>query len=134
MVIIIILVVLLLLNLAYGCNTSNYIAYEGFDEEKTDCSGSDCSGSETDCSGSDCSGSETDCSGSDCSGKEGFNTLSYGDVNNMSTIDTISTVNGSMTCLSHSSNLTNSTGPLCLSREQIMSIKTRGGNASCPSI
>ena len=122
MVIIIILVVLLLLNLAYGCNTSNYIAYEGFDEEKTDCSGSDCSGS------------ETDCSGSDCSGKEGFNTLSYGDVNNMSTIDTISTVNGSMTCLSHSSNLTNSTGPLCLSREQIMSIKTRGGNASCPSI
>ena len=95
---------------------------QGFDEEKTDCSGSDCSGS------------ETDCSGSDCSGKEGFNTLSYGDVNNMSTIDTISTVNGSMTCLSHSSNLTNSTGPLCLSREQIMSIKTRGGNASCPSI
>ena len=45
-------------------------------------------------------------------------TLSYANMDNTSQIESISTVKGSMSCLSQSFNLTNSMGPLCLTQEQ----------------
>jgi hypothetical protein len=66
--------------------------------------------------------------------EEGFTTLSYVNIDNTSQIESISTVKGSMSCLSQSFNLTNSMGPLCLTQEQQIALQTRGGNASPPHI
>lgn len=144
-IVIFVLLLLLLLTLACGCMKKDLVPYEGFsgkvkegNTNPLDTSGNDVdsSGNDVDASGNgigDASGNDVDASGNGVGdAKEGFATLGYANIDNISQIDTISTVNGSMNCLSHSSNLTNSMGPLCLSKEQQMVLQTRGGNASCP--
>jgi len=154
-IVIFVLLLLLLLTLACGCMKKDLVPYEGFsgkvkegNTNPLDTSSNDVDASskgDVDASGNvdvDASSDvDVDASGNgvgDASGngvgdaKEGFATLGYANIDNISQIDTISTVNGSMNCLTQSSNLTNSMGPLCLSKEQQMALQTRGGNASCP--
>ena len=142
-----------MLTLACGCMKKDLVPYEGFSGKvkegntnplDTSSNDVDTSSNDVDTSSNDVDASgngDVDASGNgigDASGngigdaKEGFATLGYANIDNISQIDTISTVNGSMNCLSQSSNLTNSMGPLCLSKEQQMALQTRGGNASCP--
>ena len=118
LVIIIILFLLLLLTLVCGCMESNVVPYEGMENMIEEASGNMIE---------EASGNIVD-----EAKKEGFSTLSYANVDNISQIESISTVKGSMNCLLQSSNLTNSMGPLCLTQEQQAALQTRGGNASCP--
>ena len=129
LVIIIILFLLLLLTLVCGCMQSNVVPYEGFTKNETE----DIDGSANILDGSDniLDGSSNILDGSE-NKEEGFTTLRYANVDNISQIESISTVKGSMNCLLQSSNLTNSMGPLCLTPEQQTALQTRGGNASCP--
>ena len=144
-IVIFVLLLLLLLTLACGCMKKDLVPYEGFsgkvkegNTNPLEASGNvlEASGNILEASGKgdvDASGNVLESSGNDVGdAKEGFATLGYANIDNISQIDTISTVNGSMNCLSQSSNLTNSMGPLCLSKEQQMALQTRGGNASCP--
>lgn len=139
-VVIIVLVLLLSLTLLCGCMKTEVKPYEGFregateedaeaeegpEEEETEDNSEEDENKEK---------KETEDNSEEDEKKEGFTGLSYADINNIKTIDTISTVKGSINCLAGSSNLTNSMGPLCLSKEQQMSLQTRGGNASCPPI
>tara|TARA_B100001173_G_C15976289_1_gene542338 strand:- start:119 stop:499 length:381 start_codon:yes stop_codon:yes gene_type:complete len=122
---------------------SNVVPYEGFTKNETE----DIDGSANILDGSDniLDGSSNILDGSDNildgsanildgseNKEEGFTTLRYANVDNISQIESISTVKGSMNCLLQSSNLTNSMGPLCLTPEQQTALQTRGGNASCP--
>ena len=138
-IVIFVLLLLLLLTLACGCMKKDLVPYEGFSGKVKEGNTNplDTSSNDVDASGNgdvDASGNgDVDASGNGIGdAKEGFATLGYANIDNISQIDTISTVNGSMNCLSQSSNLTNSMGPLCLSKEQQMALQTRGGNASCP--
>ena len=130
-IVIIVLTLLLLLTLTCGCMKQNVVPYEGFTKKVEGVDGSD---NVVDGSDNVVDGSDNVVDGSDnvTNEEEGFTTLSYANIENYSPIDTISTVNGSMSCILQSSNLTNSMGPLCLSKEQQIALQTRGGNASCP--
>ena len=150
-IVIFVLLLLLLLTLACGCMKKDLVPYEGFsgkvkegntnplDTSSNDVDASskdvDASSKDVDASSNVLESSSNDVEASsnvDVDAKEGFATLGYANIDNISQIDTFSTVNGSMNCLTQSSNLTNSMGPLCLSKEQQMALQTRGGNASCP--
>ena len=142
-IVIFVLLLLLLLTLACGCMKKDLVPYEGFsgkgkegNTNPLEASGNvvESSGNVLESSGNDvdASGNVLESSGNVLESKEGFATLGYANIDNISQIDTFSTVNGSMNCLTQSSNLTNSMGPLCLSKEQQMALQTRGGNASCP--
>ena len=142
-IVIFVLLLLLLLTLACGCMKKDLVPYEGFsgkgkegNTNPLEASGNvlESSGNVLESSGNvlESSGNVLESSGNVLESKEGFATLGYANIDNISQIDTISTVNGSMNCLTQSSNLTNSMGPLCLSKEQQMALQTRGGNASCP--
>ena len=124
LVVIIVLFLLLLLTLACGCMKNNVLPYEGMENMTEEASGN---------MAEEASGNMVE----EASGnmmEEGFTTLSYANIDNTSQIESISTVKGSMTCLSQSFNLTNSMGPLCLTQEQQIALQTRGGNASSPHI
>ena len=142
-IVIFVLLLLLLLTLACGCMKKDLVPYEGFSGKvkegntnplDTSSNDVDTSGNVVESSGNvlESSGNVLESSGNVLESKEGFATLGYANIDNISQIDTFSTVNGSMNCLTQSSNLTNSMGPLCLSKEQQMALQTRGGNASCP--
>ena len=157
-IVIFVLLLLLLLTLACGCMKKDLVPYEGFSGKvkegntnplDTSSNDVDASSKDVDASSKDVDASSKDVDASsnvlesssndveassnvDVDAKEGFATLGYANIDNISQIDTFSTVNGSMNCLTQSSNLTNSMGPLCLSKEQQMALQTRGGNASCP--
>ena len=149
-IVIFVLLLLLLLTLACGCMKKDLVPYEGFsgkgkegNTNPLEASGNvlessgnvlESSGNVLESSGNvlESSGNVLESSGNVLESKEGFATLGYANIDNISQIDTISTVNGSMNCLTQSSNLTNSMGPLCLSKEQQIALQTRGGNASCP--
>ena len=136
-IVIFVLLLLLLLTLACGCMKKDLVPYEGFSGKGKEGNTNplEASGNVLESSGNvlESSGNDVDASGNGVGDtKEGFATLGYANIDNISQIDTISTVNGSMNCLTQSSNLTNSMGPLCLSKEQQMALQTRGGNASCP--
>ena len=132
LVVIIVLFLLLLLTLACGCMKNNVLPYEGMENMTEEASGNmaeEASGNMVE----EASGNMME----EASGnmmEEGFTTLSYANIDNTSQIESISTVKGSMTCLSQSFNLTNSMGPLCLTQEQQIALQTRGGNASSPHI
>ena len=137
-IVIFVLLLLLLLTLACGCMKKDLVPYEGFSGKGKEGNTNplEASGNVLESSGNvlESSGNvDVDASSDvDVDAKEGFATLGYANIDNISQIDTISTVNGSMNCLTQSSNLTNSMGPLCLSKEQQIALQTRGGNASCP--
>jgi hypothetical protein len=62
--------------------------------------------------------------------KSGFTTISASDYKSSGIIDIFSSATGSMTCSKVSSGLTNSLGPLCLSKEQLYMLQSRGGNST----
>ena len=131
LVVIIVLFLLLLLTLACGCMKNNVLPYEGMENMTEEASGNmveEASGNMVE----EASGNMMEESSDNMVQEEGFTTLSYANIDNTSQIESISTVKGSMSCLSQSFNLTNSMGPLCLTQEQQIALQTRGGNASCP--
>ena len=123
LVVIIVLFLLLLLTLACGCMKTNVLPYEGMENMVEEASGNMVH---------EASGNMVEESSGNMVQEEGFTTLSYANIDNTSQIESISTVKGSMSCLSQSFNLTNSMGPLCLTQEQQIALQTRGGNASPP--
>ena len=117
-VVIIVLVLLLSLTLLCGCMKTEVKPYEGFREGATEEDAEAEEGpeeEETEDNSEEGEKKETEDNSEEGEKKEGFTGLSYADINNIKTIDTISTVKGSINCLAGSSNLTNSMGPLCLS-------------------
>ena len=60
----------------------------------------------------------------------GFTTISASEYKSSEIIDRFSSATGSITCSKMSSGLTNSLGPLCLSKEQLYLLQSRGGNSS----
>jgi len=149
LVVIIVLFLLLLLTLACGCMKTNVLPYEGMENMVQEASGNmvqeasgnmvqEASGNMVqEASGNmvqEASGNMVEEASGNMVQEEGFTTLSYVNIDNTSQIESISTVKGSMSCLSQSFNLTNSMGPLCLTQEQQIALQTRGGNASPPHI
>jgi hypothetical protein len=133
LVVIIVLFLLLLLTLACGCMKTNVLPYEGMENMVQEASGNmvqEASGNMV----QEESGNMVEEASGNMVQEEGFTTLSYVNIDNTSQIESISTVKGSMSCLSQSFNLTNSMGPLCLTQEQQIALQTRGGNASPPHI
>lgn len=57
-------------------------------------------------------------------------TLVSSDVNAAQTMDIFSSNPGSLECIGNSNSLTNSQGGLCLTKDQMKLMQTRGGNAS----